>query len=421
LTIFQAAIGRFRSRLHSFLNLRMRVGFLFTTFLMLCFLGVLPGGEDYLSLHRQALVADGHNDTLLRMVEGFDLGKRHTIGHLDIPRMKEGGLDLAFFACFPSPQYTSKGAGDPDSCAWRVFGMIDSLRAVAHRYPQDIAIATTGRQVEEIVASGRIAAAIGVEGGHSIQNSLEILKDFYDAGVRYLTLTWITSNDWATSSNDESSGKPLKVRGLTPFGRQVVRRMNELGMMVDLSHVGEKTFWDVMEVTDKPVIASHSCAYALCPHPRNLKDDQIRAIAERRGVVLINFYAGYLDSTFEKKQDAVRQEHRAEFAALQAKFKTHSDEYWDEVRKTIGSEMEETRPPLDLLIDHIDHVVQLVGPDFVGIGSDFDGISFAPKDLEDVSCLPLITQKLVQRGYGAQDIQNILGGNFLRVFKEVTK
>lgn len=377
------------------------------------------GVEGWRELHYSSIVADGHNDALLRVLRGFDLTKRNERGHIDIPRMKEGGLDLPFFACFPSPEFVSRGPDDPDSCTLIVRRMIDSLRAIAARVPEEIQVVTSGSEAEKVVRSGRIAAAIGVEGGHAIQNSLDTLEVLYRLGVRYMTLTWVTSTDWATSSRDESSGRELPFRGLTEFGKKVIRKMNELGMIVDVSHAGEQTFWDAIRTSTAPVIASHSSVYALCPVDRNLKDEQIQAIAEKGGVVLINFYAGYLDSTYERRRRGLLDHHQVELDSLRQLAGGYNERFRILAGQLLRPELQKIRPPLDVLIDHIDYVVKLVGPDYVGLGSDFDGISATPLGIEDVSDLPAITRALLNRGYSAEDIRKILGGNLLRVFKQV--
>lgn len=397
----------------------LAIAIVFCVIAMGLFVGFRTGEEEWRVLHYDSIVADGHNDVLLRVLRGFDITKRNEQGHIDIPRMKEGGLDLPFFACFPSPQFVSRGQDDPDSCTWVVRRMIDSLRSVASRLPDQIQVVTSGSEAERVIKSGRIAAAIGIEGGHAIQNSLDTLEILYRLGARYMTITWMTSTDWATSSRDESSGRELPFRGLTEFGKKVVRKMNELGMIVDVSHVGEQTFWDVIQTSTAPVIASHSSVYALCPVDRNLKDEQIRAIAEKGGVVLINFYAGYLDSTYERLRRGVMDDHQAELDSLRRAVGSYNERFRLLAGRLLRPELEEIRPPLDLLIDHIDYVVKLVGPDYVGLGSDFDGISATPRDIEDVSDLPAITRALWKRGYSPEDIRKILGGNLLRVFKEV--
>ncbi len=232
-----------------------------------------------------------------------------------------------------------------------------------------------------------------------------------------MTLTWNNSTSWATSALDETTkADSLPYKGLTDFGKQIVRRMNELGMLVDISHVGEQTFWDVINTSTKPVIASHSCAWALCPVPRNMKDDQIKAVGKNGGVIDINFYSGFLDSSYMRRKDLFLAAHAKERDSLQQlKWVYYDIEGW--LSKKYAAEANELRPPLSLMIDHIDHIVQLAGVDHAGLGSDFDGIDSAPRELNDVSDMPLITKALLERGYSKKDIKKILGGNFIRVFK----
>lgn len=250
-----------------------------------------------------------------------------------------------------------------------------------------------------------------------IESSLEHLDSLFRRGVRYMTLTWNNSTDWATSAADETLKRDsLPHKGLTEFGRQIVRRMNELGMIVDLSHVGEQTFWDVINTTTRPVIASHSDVYRLNPVPRNLKDEQILAIAKTGGVVHLNFYSGFLDSTYDRRLDALNLLHAMEIDSLK-KLKWVKWEIEEWLSKQYKKQYEDLRPPLSLLLDHLDYIVKLAGVDHVGLGSDFDGISSSPQHLDDVSSFPLLTEALVKRGYGEKDIKKILGGNFLRVFE----
>lgn len=301
---------------------------------------------------------------------------------------------------------------------------------------------------------------IGVEGGHMIEDNLSYLDHLYARGTRYLTLTWNNSTSWATSAWDETINSPhltspnggstqtqpsltpdsnkivisskskdsaaglppmgeqkgARSFGLTDFGKQVVRRMNELGMIIDVSHIGKKTFWDAMSITTKPVIASHSCVHALCPVPRNLKDDQIKAIGRNGGVIHLNFYSGFIDSNFIKRLNNFNENHKAERdSLLNLKWANWEIEEW--LTKKYPEESEHLRPPLSMLLDHLDHIVKLIGVDHVGLGSDFDGISSAPKELEDVTSFPLITKALMERGYSKKDIRKILGENFIRVFK----
>ena len=258
---------------------------------------------------------------------------------------------------------------------------------------------------------------LGVEGGHMIEDKLANLDNLYARGVRYLTLTWNNSTSWATSAADETTkDDSLPHKGLTDLGKQVVQRMNDLGMLIDISHNGEQTFWDVIKHTKKPVIASHSSVWTICQHRRNLKDDQIKAIAENGGVIHLNFYAGFLDSTYERKAIAFTARHKHEVDSLLSKG-TQPNYAEMIIMEKYQEEVNSFRPPLSLLIDHIDYIVKLVGVDHVGLGSDFDGIEAGPKELNGVQDFPLITKALVERGYNKKDIRKILGGNFLRVFR----
>jgi membrane dipeptidase len=258
---------------------------------------------------------------------------------------------------------------------------------------------------------------LGVEGGHMIEDSPEKLQALFDRGVRYLTLTWNNSTSWASSALDETTGKvPADKAGLNALGRDIVRRMNDLGMLIDVSHNGERTFWDVMAATRKPVIASHSSVYALCPHRRNLKDDQIRAIARNGGVVHLNFYAGFLDSSYERKALRLGERYRMETDSL-VKTGMQPDYAQMIVAEKHRGDYDAIRPPLSLLLDHLDHVVRLVGVRHVGLGSDFDGIEAGPAGLDGVEDFPKITTALQERGYSPKDIRKILGGNFIRVLR----
>jgi membrane dipeptidase len=275
----------------------------------------------------------------------------------------------------------------------------------------------TPAELNRAVKENKLAAMIGVEGGHMIEDKIENLDALFVRGARYMTLTWNNSTNWTTSAADETSKEDsLPHKGLTDFGIQVVKRMNELGMIIDISHVGEQTFTDALKITTKPVIASHSCVWNLCPHRRNLKDYQIKAIAKNGGVIHLNFYAGFIDSTYEKKGAAFNERHKTEIdslinAGVQPNYAGFiiSEKYQDEVNAV--------RPPLSLLLDHLDYIVKLVGVDYVGLGSDFDGISAPPRELNGVEDFPLITKALLERGYSKKDIKKILGENFLRVFK----
>lgn len=409
--------------------------------------------QNYQSLHHAAVVVDTHNDVLsTASMRGMKIdsdlsGKTHS----DIARLRKGGVDVQVFSVFCNERF-----GKDTAFAYANIE-IDSLYAVVRRNKRTMAIVGNPQQLQQAVKQKKLACMLGVEGGHMIEDRLEYLDSFYKRGVRYMTLTWNNSTSWATSAYDEEKAKqPVtgghkglkgttgdqsqavvqdaraadavqgrneatgqagneKVGGLTPFGEQVVRRMNKLGMMVDLSHVGEQTFRDALAITTRPVIVSHSCVHALCPVPRNLKDDQIKAIGRNGGVIHLNFYSGFLDSNYTKRLEAFNAKHQKEKDSLVAlQWPAYEVEEW--LLKNYATEAEGLQPPLSLLIDHIDYIVRMVGINHVGLGSDFDGISSAPRELRDVTAMPLITKALLQRGYSAADIRKVLGGNFLRVF-----
>ena len=301
------------------------------------------------------------------------------------------------------------------NAAKRALDMWDAAFQNIQKYPDKIAVAYTAADAEKIVGSGKIAIFFGVEGGHAIQNDLGLLRVFYQLGVRYMTLTWMNTNDWA-----DASGDTARWGGLNEFGEKVVREMNRLGMIVDISHVSDDTFWDVMRVSKKPVIASHSCCRALANHFRNMSDDMLRALAKNGGVIGINYYAGYLDDKYEPAVDKIMKSAQPELDALEAKYPDHNAQY-DREKEKIYDKYRSKYPKVSInrLIEHIDHAVKVAGIDHVGLGSDFDGISAPPAGLEDVTKLPRITQMLLDRGYTDEQIKKILGGNFLRVYREV--
>jgi len=293
---------------------------------------------------------------------------------------------------------------------------MDTLDAVLKRNPDKIVKVANTDELYSVVNQQKIAALFGVEGGHMIEDDLSKLEYLYDRGARYLTLTWNNSTSWATSASDETQNMDLEHKGLTEFGKQVVRKMNALGMMVDVSHVGEQTFWDVINTTSKPIIASHSSVYSICPHSRNLKDEQIIAIAKSGGVVQINFYSGFLDSSYQKRKTAFMQKYNSVKDSL---IRSGMDE-WDieyYFFTKYQDEADAVKAPLSKLIQHIEYIINLVGIDYVGLGSDFDGITSPPQQLDDVTAYPLITKALVEKGYNNTDISKILGGNILRVLK----
>jgi membrane dipeptidase len=360
------------------------------------------------------VVADTHNDVLSSVVmHGLSIEKDLTgKSHSDLARMKKGGIGIQVFSVFCNDKFGK------DTAFKQANIEIDSLTVIASRNTDKMMLVATKSQLHNCLAQKKLAALIGVEGGHMIEDRLDYLDSLHKRGAVYLTLTWNNSTSWATSAADESKNNlPFGTKGLTEFGKSIVRRMNELGMMVDLSHVGEKTFHDALSVATKPVIASHSSVYALCPHPRNLKDDQIRAIGKNGGVIFVNFYSGFIDSNYNKRKDAFLAKHKQEADSLKAlKLPTYEIDEW--VTKKYPQEADALRPPLSLLIDHIDYLVKMIGIDHVGLGSDFDGIESAPKELNDVRDYPKIAKALQERGYSRKDIEKIFNGNFIRVFGE---
>jgi membrane dipeptidase len=330
--------------------------------------------------------------------------------HSDLARLKKGGVDVQVFSIFCNDRFGK-------DTAFKFANIeIDSLYAIVARNKDKLMMVTTPQQLQQAVKEKKLACMMGVEGGHMMEDSLMYLDSFYKRGVRYMTLTWNNSTQWAISALDETTKKDsLPHKGLTSFGKQVVQRMNTLGMLVDLSHVGEQTFWDAINTTTKPVLVSHSCAHTLCPVFRNLKDDQIKAVGKNGGVIHLNFYSGFLDSNFQKRLTAFNNRHKAEVDSIKA-LKWPSYEVEEYFLQKYPGEAGNLRPPLSVLLDHIDHIVRLVGVNHVGLGSDFDGISSVPRELDDVTDFPLITKGLLQRGYSKQDIRKILGENFIRLF-----
>ncbi len=374
----------------------------------------IPSGskaQSYQKLHEKSVLIDFHNDILSTAIEknlSFDQDLSG-MTFSDLRRMREGGVDIQIFSVFCGGDQK-----DPYAFANRE---IDTLYAWINRNPDKMMLATNPKQLKEAVRLKKLGAMIGVEGGHMIENDLSKLEALYNRGARYMTLTWNNSVDWATSALDETHDSLLhQPKGLNAFGKEVVKKMNSLGMIVDLSHVGEKTFWDAIETTTKPVIVSHSCAYTLCPVFRNLKDDQIKAVGKNNGVIGVNFYSGFLDSSFDRKAREFMQHHQSEADSLKALGKPgyFIDGFLAEKYK---DEAENLRPSISLIIDHIDYIVKLIGVNHVGLGSDFDGISSAPKELNSLLDYPLVTKALVDRGYSKKDIEKILGGNFIRVFE----
>lgn len=369
-------------------------------------------------IHFKSILIDTHNDIPSTAIEenvSFDQALKNKT-HSDLKRMFEGGVDAQFFSI-----WCDGNKENPYAWANRE---IDTVLAWTNRNPDKMMQVFTADDIMKAVKQKKLAVLFGVEGGHMIENDLSKLEALYKRGVRYMTITWNNSTSWATSALDEASPNPSAGgalnsegrKGLTEFGKQIVRRMNELGMLVDLSHVGEQTFWDAIATTTKPVLVSHSCVYNLCPHRRNLKDEQIKAIAKNGGVIHLNFYSGFLDSTFEARSNAFTAKHKTEMDSM---LKINPEPYFMHVYlfNKYPDEVKALRPPISLLLDHLDYIVKMVGVDYVGMGSDFDGVNSLPAGLDGVEDFPKITEELMKRGYSKKDIRKILGGNLLRLMK----
>lgn len=374
------------------------------------FFMALSIGAQAQSIHFKSVVVDTHNDAVTACIEkkvSLDQDLRG-INHSDLKRFKEGGLDYQLFSIWCD--------GDKKNpYAWAMREM-DTLDAVAARNPDKMVVAKNWAQIQKALKEGKLIAQYGVEGGHMIEDDINKLDTFYKRGVRYMTLTWNNSPSWASSHTDEKNAKYTGPRGLTSFGKQIIQRMNQLGMIVDISHVGEATFWDAIKTTTKPVIASHSNAYSICPVTRNLKDDQIKAVGKNGGVIHLNFFSAFVDSTFQAKNTAFRKKHKAELDALLAT--GIQQEYAQStLAEKYKEETDANKPDIEALMKHLDHIVKLIGVDHVGLGSDFDGIDSAPKQLKTVVDYPEFTKALIKRGYNDTDIAKILGGNFLRVYR----
>lgn len=373
--------------------------------------------NDPLSIHRRAIIIDTHADTTQRLVdENVDLEQRLSDGHFDAVRAKEGGLDAQFFSIWVEPQLFGGGGA---RAMKRADVQIQAVHDLATTHPETWELATTAADVRRIAASGKIAALMGMEGGYAIDEKIENVDRYYQMGVRYLSPAWTVSTSWAGSSGDEVG----KTRGLNDFGKQVIREMNRLGMMVDVSHLSDRAFWDIVNTSTRPVIATHSGCRAITDVPRNLTDDMIVALAKTGGVVNVIFYPEHIEPGYAEKKKKVD----AEIASLVQRASdaergdaAHKKLARDRVRR---EEFLKRLPPVSVarIVDHIDHIVKLVGVDHVGIGSDFDGIQAVPADLKSVADLPNLTAELLRRGYSEIDIDKILGGNMLRVMEEVEK
>lgn len=364
------------------------------------------------ALHRDAIVIDGHSDTTPWFEDpDWHFDARHDEGHQDLPRMREGGLDAQFWSIYLGP---TEGQG---RAIREAIVRIDAVHELVRRHPDDLEIATSAADVRRIAATGRIACLMGLEGGHIIEDSLPALRTFYRLGVRYMTLTHSFHTGWADSSGTNETPAPQH-HGLTAFGESVVREMNRLGMLVDLSHVSDATFYHALRVTRAPALVSHSSTRAIADHPRNLSDEMLRALARNGGVVMINFYSGYID-------EALVAPIRALFGGLAPRLMALREQYQDDpvglrrAYRELLRGLDVPRSELSVLLDHFDHAIRVAGADHVGIGADWDGVASMPRGMEDVSRLPALSEGLLARGHSPEVVRKVLGENLLRLMKGV--
>jgi len=355
-------------------------------------------------------VFDAHCDTALDMLDSaLDIGVLNRKGHIDIPRMKKGGVAVQVFALWLSRSYI------PGQAAHRVLSLLDCVLGAIQKNSDSMELALTAEEAEKIHARGKIAAFISIEGGEAIENDLGLLRDFYRLGVRSMTLTWMNNTDWADASGDAPCHG-----GLTDFGISVIKEMNRLGMIIDLSHSARSTYKKVMEVTTKPVLVSHSCCYALCDHFRNVTDDELRALAANGGVIGINFACDYLDQNYKNSVEKIRAGLKPRIAALEKEHGQDRNRLQSEKRALYRDAMKDVPPvTIDRVIEHIDHAVSVAGIEHVGLVSDFDGISKAPEGIDDCSMFQEVARKLKEKGYSKKEIEMIMGENLRRLFREV--
>ena len=372
---------------------------------------------DPLSIHQRAIAIDMHVDTAQRLLdEHVDIQQQLSDGHFDAVRAKAGGLDAQFFSIWVEPQLFGGGGA---KAMKRADDQIAAVRALAEQHPDTWVLSTSAADIRRAAGEGKIAALLGLEGGYAIDERLENVKRYYDLGVRYMSPAWSVSTSWAGSSGDDVGA----TRGLNEFGKNVVREMNRLGMIIDVSHVSDPTFRDIVQTSTAPVVATHSACRAIADVPRNLTDDMIRALAKTGGVVNVIFYPEHLEPGWSQKKKQVDAEIATmvqEASAAEPGDAVHKKMARDRVRQR---EYTKRLPPVNVarIVDHIDHIVKLVGVDHVGIGSDFDGVQITTADLADVAELPNLTKELLRRGYKESDVSKILGGNMLRVMEAVQR
>jgi membrane dipeptidase len=412
-------VGKFKSLFRRMLRSEM-LGTILPACLCLCvamFLGANVRGDDQAArarkLHFSSIVVDTHDDTTQRFLDGkFDLGPRSTTGSIDIPRMREGNLGAIFFSIWMPSKITGPEAVD------RALIQIDAVREQVRKHSSDLVLATTAAEIRDAQKQGKIAALLGVEGGHMINSDLGVLRSFAALGVRYMTLTHSGNDEWADSSTDKAVHN-----GLTDFGRDVVREMNRLGVMVDISHVSDKTFYDALEASKAPLIASHSSCRAICDAPRNMTDQMMKDLAAKGGVVQINYHVGFLSQEFRNAEKADPEVNKAISAEVMKRCAENEGCQLIEGDRITREYVEQGKLPrveFSKIIEHIDHAVKVAGIDHVGLGSDFDGANM-PYGMEDATKLPKITEALLQKGYSEGDVKKILGENTLRVMTEVER
>mgnify|MGYP001239622234 FL=1 len=383
-----------------------------STWLLCCIL--ISCESDISDFHQKSFIADTHNDVLLRSMTGKNILSNLSESHSDFEKFEEGGVDLQVFSIWVSP-YEFEGEYFD-----RANNMITHLEYLCSRVPAKWSIPYNYQDIIYNEQRDILSCMIGVEGGHAIENDLLKLEKLYDRGMRYLGVTWNNSNDWATSAKDETLKRDsLEFIGLSEFGKEVIRKCNDLGIMIDISHAGDQTVKDILQISNKPIIASHSSVYNICPHFRNLKDDQMYAIKNNGGVIFINFYPAYIDPTFAEKEKKMKEFQKPLIDSVNAIYGENTDAGWYKVSEELAPHYNSIVPDLGDVVDHIDYVKNLIGINHVGIGGDWDGVEVLPKNIEHIGKLPALTKMLIDRGYTKKEIRKILGGNFKRVFKEV--
>ncbi|MBA3633364.1 MAG: membrane dipeptidase [Acidobacteria bacterium] len=377
--------------------------------------------QQALAIHKKAIIVDGHNDIPSPMYdEDFDLGtssvgKFHKDGdpfHTDLSRFKQSGITGEFFSIYVSRTYAENGGS---GAARRALDLIDATYREVEKYPNQLVMCRTANEIRKAKKQNKICALMGIEGGHAIEDSLFALRDFYRLGIRYMTLTHNNTNNWADAHRDEPRNN-----GLSDFGKEVVREMNRIGMLVDISHVSVKTMSDVLDVSTAPIIASHSNARGVADHTRNVPDDILKRIAKNGGVVMINFYPSFLDERTNNEENERSKRLKPQLDALKEKYKDNKEAY-NQAERQLFAENPIYVPSYTRIVDHIDHIKKVAGIDYIGIGSDYDGVPFLPQGMDGMEDLVLVTYEMLRRGYSETDIRKVLGENFMRAFEQAEK